>query len=109
MVNQVANQDGLETAHVHFPVMAVLDVREISGVAAAVVWMTIGPARASVSCALAFSHADPMHVEVGDVLGCILGFIRCIRQSGEHHRKHNKTANSSDLHESLLASNNPEA
>ena len=67
VVDQVADQNGLETAHVDFAVVAMLDVSEIRSVAASVIRMPIGPARTRVSRALAFGHADSVHVKIGDL------------------------------------------
>ena len=85
-VNQVSDDHGLEAAHIYFPVVAVFDVGKIGRVTTSMIWMTIGPARACISGALAFGHADPLHVKIGNIFRCALGLVSkrivCLRTGG---------------------------
>src|SRR6266568_1209542 len=55
--------------------MAMLDVGEVGGVAASVVRMAIGAARASVSSALTFGHAYAVNVKIRNVFGQALALF----------------------------------
>ena len=82
-IDQISHDDGLEAAHIHLPIVAVLDVGEISSVAAAMIRVAVGTARTCIGGALALGHADALHIEVGDLLGHALGIVGGDGQSGE--------------------------
>jgi len=69
VIDQVADDHSLEAAHINFSIVAVLDIGKVRGVAAAMVGMAIRAARTGVSSALAFGHADSVHVKCGDIFG----------------------------------------
>ena len=94
VVDQVADQNGLETAHVDFAVVAMLDVSEIRSIAAPMVRMAVGSAWTRVSRALAFRHADTLHIEVGDVLRHCLRLVGRARDPGKHRRRNEQANNS---------------
>ena len=75
-----------------------LDVGEVGGIAASVVRMTVGAARASVRRALTFGHADAVYVKLRNVFGHALALVSSTREAGNCKREHEKTSNSQNRH-----------
>jgi hypothetical protein len=92
-IDQIADDHGLEATHVNFSIVALLDVGKVGGIAAAVIRMAIRAARTGECSALAFGHADTVHVKIGDLFGHALGFIGGDGQAGKDEREDEKNGN----------------
>lgn len=92
VIDEISNKHCFEAAHIDFAVVAMLNVGEISGVAAAMIRMTIGAARAAIGGALALGEADALHIKIWDLLGgglrSCLCFVGRTRQSATYNRKY---------------------
>src|ERR1051326_2274662 len=75
IVDEIAHNHSLESIHFHIAEMAMLNVGEIGGVAAAVRGMSIRTTRTRVSRTRAFGEVDPMYLEIGNALRHFLGLI----------------------------------
>jgi len=73
--------------------VAPLDIGKVRGVATAMVGMAIRATRTGVSSALAFGHADSVHVKIGNLFGYALGLIGGYDEAGKHERENEKTSN----------------